>query len=52
MTVDDNITDPSTITTLDELGDAWSQLIEQAGLSQRRLAEKSATGVGMVPPVW
>jgi transcriptional regulator with XRE-family HTH domain len=45
----DDITDPSMITTLDELGDAWSQLIEQAGLSQRRLADKSATGVGMVP---
>ena len=47
--MDDNITDPSMITTLDELGDAWSQLIDQAGLSQRRLADKSATGVGMVP---
>jgi hypothetical protein len=49
VTVDDNITDPSMITTLDELGDAWSQLLEQAGLSQRRLADKSARGVGMVP---
>ena len=47
--MDDNITDPSMITTLDELGDAWSQLIEQAGLSQRRLSDKSATGFGMVP---
>jgi transcriptional regulator with XRE-family HTH domain len=47
--MDDNVTDPSMITTLDELGDAWSQLIEQAGLSQRRLADRSATGVGMVP---
>ena len=47
--MDDDVTDPSMITTLDELGDAWSQLIEQAGVSQRRLADKSATGVGMVP---
>jgi transcriptional regulator with XRE-family HTH domain len=46
--VNDNVADPSMITTLDEWGDAWSRLIEQASLSQRRLADMSATGVGMV----
>ena len=47
--VDDNVVDPSTITTPDELGDAWSRLLERANLSQRRLADTSSTGVGMVP---
>jgi transcriptional regulator with XRE-family HTH domain len=46
--VNDDVVDPSMITTLDEWGDAWSRLIEQAGLSQRRVAEMSAIGVGMV----
>jgi transcriptional regulator with XRE-family HTH domain len=48
VTVNDNVADPSMITALDEWGDTWNRLIEQAGLSQRRLADMSATGVGMV----
>ncbi|MEV6492248.1 helix-turn-helix transcriptional regulator [Actinoplanes sp. NPDC051633] len=44
----DNVVDSSTITTLAELGDAWARLMEEAGLSQRRLAEKAATAVGGV----
>jgi transcriptional regulator with XRE-family HTH domain len=46
---DNNLVDPSAITTLDEFGDAWSRLMEQAGMSQRRLADTAATGVGMAP---
>lgn len=45
----DNVVDPLTITTLAEFGEAWSRRLEQAGMSQRGLADKAAKTSGGGP---